>query len=365
MAVPTGVRWARDLHTAAKHDLLRHYLQEWYPVILSGRCRAAYVEGFAGPGIYLEDLPGSPIIALDVFLNHPTLTHYASLDVVLLEEHAGRFAELGRQVNARLAEHGRPVSLIPALRRGRCEQDLLPFLKETGVLGSPAFVFLDSFGGPDIPYDLVRAIGANPSSEVLVTFGTNFVTRFGQIDQHAATVDKVFGGAEWRAVHHKPPGQKKVFLLDQYRASLHRAGFSFTLAFEMVDESSHPLFLVFGTSHERGLHAMKNAMWKVAPLTGMSYRDPHDPRQSSLDLEMEPDLCPLEEAIAELITRSGPATVARLRQFALHHTVYRPEHVGKALRRPLSEGHLLQTPPGRLTRRTIISLPTSRQESLF
>jgi three-Cys-motif partner protein len=148
VAVPTGVLWPRDPHTAAKHDLLRHYLHAWYPIMFHGRSRAAYVEGFAGPGAYLDDLPGSPIVALDVFLDRPTLMRGGRLDLVLLEEKSGRFWELQRRVEARIAERGRPDELVPTLRRGRCGRDLLPLLHKLGVLGTPAFVFLDSFGSP-------------------------------------------------------------------------------------------------------------------------------------------------------------------------------------------------------------------------
>ncbi|WP_020572388.1 three-Cys-motif partner protein TcmP [Parafrankia discariae] len=369
MAVPTGVRWARDPHTAAKHDLLRRYLQAWYPIIFSGRERAAYVEGFAGPGVYLDDLPGSPIVALDVFLDSPTLMRGGRLEVVLLEAHTGRFAELRRRIDTRLTERGRPAALVPTIRRGKCGHDLLPLLHELGVFGSAAFVFLDSFGGPDVPHDLVRAIAGNPSSEVLVTFGTSFPTRFGQIDKHAATADKVFGSPEWRAVQHVPPSRKKEFLLDQYRASLNRAGFSFTLAFEMVDEGGRPLFLVFGTSHESGLKAMKDAMWKVDPLTGVRYRDPRDVAQQLLDLKIEPETRPLQNAIMNVIAESGPMTVANLRRFALLNTVFRPEHVGTALRELRKAGRLHQS-PGRPNPNTVIGLPTSespvsQQPTLF
>jgi three-Cys-motif partner protein len=366
VAVPRGVRWPRDHHTAAKHDLLRRYLQAWYPIILSRWQRAAYVEGFAGPGVYKDDQPGSPIVALDVFLDDSAHMRGRRLDVVLLEKHRGRITELQRQIATRLVERNAPTALMPTLRRGVCDQDLLPLLHEVGVIGSPAFVFLDSFGGPDVPYDLVQAIAANPASEVLVTFGTNFPTRFVRIDDHAATADTVFGGPEWRAVQHQPPSRKKTFLVDQYRESLRRAGFSYTLTFEMIDENRHPLFLIFGTSHEAGLRVMKEAMWNVDPVTGVLYRDPRDEAQLLLELDMQPDTSLLQTAILDLITTSGPTTVAALKRFALLHTVFRPEHVTMLALPELLRTGRIRPPTGRLaTGATIIELATSHQPTLF
>ena len=67
MAVPKEVVWDRDPHTEAKHDLLKVYLDAWFPIMASrwsstGIC---YVDAFAGPGEYRDGSVGSPIIALD------------------------------------------------------------------------------------------------------------------------------------------------------------------------------------------------------------------------------------------------------------------------------------------------------------
>jgi len=51
-------------HTAAKHSILRCYLDCWFP-ILGHAGSVAYVDGFAGPGRYPTGEEGSPIIALN------------------------------------------------------------------------------------------------------------------------------------------------------------------------------------------------------------------------------------------------------------------------------------------------------------
>ncbi len=100
-------------------------------------------------------------------------------------------------------------------------------------------------------------------------------------------------------------------------------------------------------------------MWKVDPLTGVRYRDPRDAGQQLLDLKMEPETRPLQNAIMDFITESGPMTVANLRRFALLNTVFRPEHVGTALRELRKDGRLRQS-PGRPTPDTVVELPASQ-----
>lgn len=63
MAVPTTTLWAREPHTAAKHQMLSGYLQAWFPIIAStfGSGGLTYVDTFAGPGEYTGHELGSPL----------------------------------------------------------------------------------------------------------------------------------------------------------------------------------------------------------------------------------------------------------------------------------------------------------------
>lgn len=70
MLVHQDVPWAIAEHTAAKHDIYSRYLRRWFPILLGGHNAypsAMYAEGFAGPGIYRDGEPGSPITGLRTF----------------------------------------------------------------------------------------------------------------------------------------------------------------------------------------------------------------------------------------------------------------------------------------------------------
>ena len=65
------VIWTIEPHTKAKHDILRKYLQAWFPIIaFSGEQRLIYLDGFAGPGEYTGGEEGSPVIALRTLIDH-------------------------------------------------------------------------------------------------------------------------------------------------------------------------------------------------------------------------------------------------------------------------------------------------------
>jgi three-Cys-motif partner protein len=52
MAAPKTPVWSIDAHTKAKHEILRRYLQAWFPILASFSGRIIYLGGFAGPGVY-------------------------------------------------------------------------------------------------------------------------------------------------------------------------------------------------------------------------------------------------------------------------------------------------------------------------
>lgn len=320
-----------------------------------------YAEGFAGPGIYQGGEPGSPVRAADVFLRRRYfLDSGKALCMVLLEEDKRRLDRLQQEMQAWLDRETRPPpsTLRVAYRQGECATALLPLLQDVRAFQGPIFAFLDSFGGPDIPLHVARAIAGVRASEVLVTFGTSFLTRFGADPAYQPAGDEVFGSRHWRRVLELPAAEKKPFLVTAYRKSLTAAGFTHVISFEMVDDSGHDLHLVFGTSNPKGLEKMKDAMWKVDPVHGVHYRDPRDPDQLTFDIGVQPNLAPLRrELLAELVR--GSRTVAQLQHYALTETMYRGPHVRPALTAMLHAELVERHPPdGPLRATTRISITT-------
>ncbi|QEV21148.1 three-Cys-motif partner protein TcmP [Streptomyces alboniger] len=361
MAVPKEAVWERDPHTAAKHDLLQQYLKAWAPILLSQHDVISYAEGFAGAGVYKRGEPGSPIIAYEVFAE--ALHRFPKrMRVILMEEDARRVKELQNQME--LVRSRQTDSIVQRMavdiRHGDFHPALLQNLRNTGALGKPLFVLLDSFGGPDIPFSLLQELGRHPRTEVMVTFEPAFLTRFAEThDGHRQLGDAAFGSQEWQAVFQQPPSHKFTFLREQYRATLRQAGFTHTLYFEMIDEGNRKLYLIFGTKHELGLEKMKDAMWKVDPSYGVRYRDPRDTQQQMLELVFEPDTAPLRRILRDFISEAPDGrTIPELKRYALLETVYRPAQVIDAVRQ-LRDADAVTTDPRAINNKTQVHLPAT------
>lgn len=356
MAAPKELIWDREPHTAAKHDLLRQYLQAWFPILLQGGFPGlTYAEGFAGPGEYTHGEPGSPIIALEQVLDRPELLGLGiPVRFAFVEERADRYQHLRDLIQTRWPRERRPQHITMQGKQGTCEQELIPLLTAVGAWGDPIFANLDAWG-VDVPWRVVKRLADNRSSEVLVTFTSDFFLRFAQIE--SSTADDMFGSREWREVENVPTPSKRQFLVNEYRESLNRAGFPFTLAFEMVDEGGRALFIIYGSPARRGLEVMKDAMWKVDRVYGVRFRDPKDPDQAALDIEEQPDVAPLRRLVIEHMGDGKRHSVQEIRDFALLGTVYRETHAHGVVRELVQEGRLGRDPSGgRITKQTNVWL---------
>jgi three-Cys-motif partner protein len=324
MAVPTDVLWERDLHTAAKHTLLRRYLSAWFPIMakqfrLDG---ITFLDGFAGPGEYTNSEESSPTIAMVQAMRNEVVRFGVETRLVFIENDRRRAEHLDGLLDRRFPLSGRPAGMVSRVHQGKCADLYEKAIVEVGGWNGPVFANLDGWGA-DTSYSIVRRIAQQKSSEVLVTFQDQFFIRFADGEQEAG--ERVFGDSDWRRVDQLATPQKKPFLLDLYRQRLHDAGFAHVLTFEMIDEKGHSLHLFFGTTSEVAVEKFKDGLWEVDGVTGQRFRDPRDPNQMSFDI-LEPDFTPLAKAIIGLLS-DGDRSMAELCRYALLETIYKHTHV--------------------------------------
>ena len=92
--------WPIARPTQAKHTILRKYLDAWLPILGAGRYAHEHlvlIDGFAGPGRYLGGEPGSPLIMLKAYLDHPA-TLDATAYFFFIEGHRERCEHLRAEI---------------------------------------------------------------------------------------------------------------------------------------------------------------------------------------------------------------------------------------------------------------------------
>lgn len=332
--MPDATIWERTPHTAIKHQILRAYLGAWFAK-LAWNGRVLFVDGFAGPGRYSGDEEGSPLIALDLAMNHSVFDaggRYANCERVLLfyEADEARFHHLEEE----LAAIDRPDGVVVHAVHGEFADGFTKTLNAVEGRLAPAFVMIDPFGWKGFPFALVEQIGAEPRSEVMVSFMIESINRWISHPQQETNWTNLFGSEGWREMpENGSPDERRDFLIGLYQDRLRDAGFSYQWKFELRDEGNRPeYFLAYGSHSLAGLAAMKEGMWSVAPDGSFSYSDfEQGSGQMSLFID-SPDPEALAVTLCEQFAETDDVSKAVLDEFVLTETPFVQKHLNAALR---------------------------------
>lgn len=343
---PKTTIWDLEPHTAAKHEILRRYLQAWVPILSQGKFpHLVIVDGFAGPGRYSKGEEGSPVIAIKAVTEQPRPImakvdfHFIELDNARAEYLAGEVAALAIPAHVKTQIHG-----------GRSFQDAFPdvwqmYAPSGNRARPPTFVFIDPFGFK-IPLDYVARVLRQKSCEVLINFMFEEINRFIAQKQMPPNFDELFGCDEWRkCIDIKLPAERVKFLHDLYQRQLTQAaGAKFVRSFAMRNARNRmDYFLFFATNNELGLRKMKEAMWKVDESGTYSFSDATDPNQSVL-FAAEPDRSVLTRIIADEFA-GKEATPDDIETFVVRRTAFNDSHYKKVLAGLEAEGKIAPVDP--------------------
>jgi hypothetical protein len=200
--------------------------------------------------------------------------------------------------------------LPPGLILTPFEGDLLPALRDARALGSPIFAWLSA----PVPPELLSTVAKSKSSEVTLA------------------------GAD-----------------DAAARSLRDAGLSLQVRVDLVDKSGVSEALVFATSSERALEKFKDELWALDEYGGIRLRDPTDPEGTLLDISVQPQTGPLRRAFVARVGETGGSTLAELRAWAVHETIFRSADATRAVQAVVAAGLAARTPhSGRLSPDTLI-----------
>lgn len=341
--MPTDeVTWPLPPHTQAKHDILRRYLNAWFPIMADyassfGGRRLVYIDGFAGPGEHDHGEEGSPLIVLNTLLQHARWSKGLS---------GINYTFLFIEINAKRAEHLErvlstidiPANITWQVTQGAFESVLtekLDSLQKIGGTLAPAFISIDPFGPEGFSMSLVQRILSYRASEVLITLNLRDLARwYLPVAERHAQVDKLFGCQDWRKCISTTDAQKtEDCLRSVYRAQVASGSNLFVRDFRMENKHNQTsYYLIYVTHHRKGRSVMKQAMWGVDPSGGFQYSDVTNPHQHFL-FGPQYDEMDAQSYANELSEHYKGKTVSKeeLQRRTEEHEHYLGRHLTKAL----------------------------------
>lgn len=343
-------------HTAAKHAILRRYLQAWTPILTQGGFpKVAYIDGFAGPGQYEGGEDGSPIIALKSALERVDRIN-GEVEFLFVEEREDRADFLADRIRALNPPTNFKIKVVGQSTFEEAYTDFRAVYFSRGVRLPPTFAFIDPFGWKGVPFSVIRDILHQPSCEVLVTFMYEEINRFiGHPDQEK-NFDSFFGCREWRdGVSLDQPSARLRFLHDLYLRELKSCA-KYARSFQMRNTSGTvDYYLFYATNNLLGLKKMKEAMWKVDPSGEFMFSDATDPNQMIL-FGSAPRFDLLQTQILSRFRAETP-TVAQIEEFVVSETAFRETHYKVQILKAME----LASPP----QLKVINSPPDRRPGTF
>jgi three-Cys-motif partner protein len=332
MAAPRTTLWELEPHTAAKHAILRRYLQAWMVILSQGKFpEILYVDGFAGPGEYKNGEIGSPIIALQTALNYqPPLK--AKLHFLFVEKDSAR-AENLKALTAKL----RLPSNFEVVVEGdttfeNAFEKHYPRYQRFGRL-MPTFAFIDPFGWTGAPMSIVRRIMQHKSCEVFVNFMYEEINRFISHPDQVNNFNSLFGSTGWDQCKGIVEARtRRRCLHDLYTEQMHNKGNTkYVRSFTMSNDNNVTDYILFyGTNEVLGLKKMKEAMWKVDESGTFQFSDATNPDQTVLFCN-EPNFSHLKNDLIRKF-KGSTQTIRDIEHYVVTETAFRDTHYKKVLR---------------------------------
>jgi three-Cys-motif partner protein len=340
--------WSLPPHTEAKHKILRYYLGAWFAIMAEGspERRFVFLDGFAGRGRYNDGQPGSPLIALEVLLDHPLFERWSQKDFtfIFVEPDNGNFDNLCAELEGFWSDRGGQPSNVRVLTLPQTFEDAAEGILESlgGKSLAPTFAFVDPFGWKGLPLDVISRLLAYDKCEVFVNFMIDHVNRFVEVGDVQSSIQELFG----TTAEHLPPedvrgDDRRDFLIELYGSQLkQRAGFKYVVDFQMIDMRGRPLYhLFYGTRSLTGLDRMKQAMWKVDPGGGVRFSDRVAGSLVLFGDSLDP--APLKLALIEKF-KGKTVAVEEIRDYVIAETPYASNHFNRPVLNPMEKEGLIR-----------------------
>ena len=328
MAVPKETIWPIESHSIAKHEILRRYLEAWFPILNSFNGQIVYIDGFCGPGRYLKGEEGSPIIALKVALDHRSKLS-GELKFIFIDEHKDRINHLLQEIK----DLNPPGHFNIKTLCSTFQDQYYPIIEDIekgAVRTPPIFAFVDPFGFSGIPYSIIANLLKKARSDVLITFMIDSINRWLSHPEEKIpeNIIETFGTKEVLSILKLSSGRiEKLRAL--YQNQLHKVA-KYVRYFQMCDKNDRPIYyLFFATNHELGHLKMKEAMWKTDVSGLYSFSDATNPAQIVL---LEEDATyKLKDELIRKFSSLGQLTGKQVKSFVQNETAFLKKHMTQVL----------------------------------
>lgn len=248
--------------SAVKTDIVIKYFSAWASILSNRHDKIAYIDLFAGPGIYEDGTKSTPIIITEHILTDPKLTR--STVLYFNEKDPVRFDQLKSNINSipRIDK----LRFSPAIHNNEIDYDTPKHFMKAKI---PAFCFLDPAGYKGLSLELIRSFGKDHGTDVIFFFNYNDINRAITNPHVTEDMAHLFGPSRYASLLKKLPGQtgqnRESIIINEMSEAVRDIGMHYVLPFRFKfagkNRTSH--YLIFASKNGTAFRIMKDIMYKA------------------------------------------------------------------------------------------------------
>jgi len=258
--------------TQVKHSILAGYLEAYYNILKGSNKNLVYIDGFAGPGSYVQDqtgktFDGSPILALNLIASNEEFA--AKISTIFIESDDALYGQLKRRVEKFCDEH--PNTRKPICRLGTFAEQLNEILSNIPGNLAPTFLFVDPCGVTGASFEAIRAVINNAKCEAFIFFNIDGIRRILGLPEPSDVLIDLMGSKQRAAALYdrlkatSNVNERETLILSEYCEALVKdMGVKYIIPFrvEHEDQKRTSHYLIHASKHPLGFRIMKDVMWR-------------------------------------------------------------------------------------------------------
>jgi three-Cys-motif partner protein len=252
-------------HSAVKTTIVMKYFPLWLQIISRRRPnqKLAYIDLFAGPGIYDDGTESTPILVAKHILSQEALR--ATVLMLFTEKKAKYFRALQRNIAA--IPGIERLKYKPYILRQSADDSAIPDYYESRSI-VPTFMFLDPFGYSGISLRLIGAVLKDWACEVMLFWNFNRINSAIRNNKVRANMDALFGSTRVDQLRMDLKGVsseelREGIILEALRSALDEVKGRYMQVFRFRNEAGRLTHhLVFVTKSLLGQRLVKDIMAK-------------------------------------------------------------------------------------------------------
>jgi three-Cys-motif partner protein len=274
-----------EQHSIAKHDLLRAYLCQYFPTLVSSphqdELKLTIVDGFAGGGLYQhadtkEIVPGSPLICLEAAAEAEYLINLErnkkiafNIDFIFVEKKktTSEFLKSTLKNKGYTPRISKDIHVLEGDFNDHADAVIAQVKRKTPKSGRAIFI-LDQYGYKQVPMPLLaRIFQTLPRAEVILTFNVDSFSTYATDKAERSILEdiglpNIFGGRKLEDIKANERDWRAFIQSQLYPHIVKAAGSRFHTPFFIRSTKGHGDFWLLHLSmHQKARDVMTEVHW--------------------------------------------------------------------------------------------------------